>query len=155
MTTELRSRGFDSIIVDRGVRSTENIEMMQELEMKGIMGVKKIQSIKEGILDTLVGGEIYCKDTRIVLKNTTVHAKPFDYMGGKLIVIYNPSLEVHQRERHYAQGGTDEGAKYIGYSLIYHNTGMDVAEVVRQYFEKRHCGACIQTDKGCIILETD
>ncbi|ODS41919.1 MAG: hypothetical protein MSIBF_00725 [Candidatus Altiarchaeales archaeon IMC4] len=152
MTTELISRGFDSIIVDRGVRSTENIEMMQELEMKGIMGVKKIQSIKEGFLDTLVGGEIYCKDTRIVLKNTTVHAKEFDYMDGKLIVVYNPTLEVQQRENHYAKGGDDEGAKYIGYSLIYHNTGMDVAEVVRQYFEKDIVERAFKQIKGALSL---
>jgi len=152
MTTELKMRGFGSIIVDRGVHSTRNIEMMQELKMKVVLGVKKIQSIKKEFLDNLNRDEIYTRDTRVVLKNTTVHVKSFPYMNGKLIVIYNPVLEAHKREQHYSKGGTDETAKYLGFSLIYHNTNLDVSEAVKQYFEKDIVERSFKQIKGVLSL---
>ena len=152
MTTELKIRGFESIIVDRGMHSTRNIEMMQELEMKVVLGVKKIQSIKKEFLDNLDKDEIYSRDTRVVLKNSTVHAKSFSYMNGKLIVVYNPVLEAHKREQHYAKGGTDETAKYLGYSLIYHNTNLGVGRVVKQYFEKDVVERSFKQIKGVLSL---
>lgn len=152
MTTELKMRGFGSIIVDRGMHSMRNIEMVQELGMKVILGVKKIQSIKKEFLDNLDRDEIYSRDTRIVLKNTTVHAKSFPYMDGKLIVVYNPVLEVHKREQHYMRGGTDETAKYLGHSLIYHNTNLGVGEAVKQYFEKDIVERSFKQIKGVLSL---
>jgi len=152
VTAELKLRGFDSIIMDRGAHSKRNIEIIQELEMKAILGVKKFQSIKKEFLDPLKRGDIYRKDTRIVLKNTTVHASSFPYLDGKLIVVYNPALEAQQRERHYAKGGDDEGAKYIGYSLIYHNTCLSTKTAVRQYFEKDVVERSFKQLKGVLSL---
>lgn len=152
MIAELKPRGFESIIIDRGTHSKRNIEIMQELQMKGIMGIKKTASIKKEFLDVLERNEIYCKDTRVVLKNTTIHTKSFDYLDGKLVVVYNPALEVQKRENHYAKGGTDEGAKYIGYSLIYHNTELDMETVVKQYFEKDLVERSFKQMKGVLSL---
>jgi len=152
MTTELKIRGFESIIVDRGMHSTRNIEMIRELGMKVILGMKKIQSIKKEFLDTLDRDKIYTRDTRIVLKNTTVHAMSFPYMDGKLIVVYNPVMEAYKREQHYARGGTDETAKYLGYSLIYHNTDLSVGRVVKQYFEKDVVERSFKQIKGVLSL---
>lgn len=152
VTAELKLRGFDSIIVDRGVHSKRNIEVIKELEMKAILGVKKYQAIKKEFLDPLKRGDVYRKDTRIVLKNTTVHAKSFPYLDGKLIVVYNPALEAQQRERHYARGGDDEGASYIGYSLIYHNTELNTKDAVRQYFEKDVVERSFKQLKGVLSL---
>lgn len=152
MTAELKARGFSSIIVDRGMHSAMNIKRMKELEMTAIMGLKKISSIKKEFLDDLKRDEIYSRDTRVVLKNTTVHVKSFPYMGGALIVVYNPQLEVQKREQHYEKGGTDEKAKYIGYSLIYHNTKLEIKDVVRQYFEKDVVERSFRQIKGVLSL---
>jgi len=152
MTTELKARGFDSIIVDRGMHNTINIMRMKELKMASIMGVKKISSLKKEFLDSLKREDIYSRDTRVVLKNTTVHVKSFPYMDGNLIVVYNPMLEVQKREKHYGKGGTDEKARYIGYSLIYHNTELEMREVVRQYFEKDVVERSFRQIKGVLSL---
>jgi transposase len=152
MTIELKARGFNSIIVDRGMHSAMNIKRMKELEMASIMGLKKTPSIKKEFLDDLKRDEIYSSDTRVVLKNTTVHIKSFPYMDGKLVVVYNPLLEVQKREQHYAKGGSDEKAKYIGYSLIYHNTELDASGVVKQYFEKDVVERSFRQIKGVLSL---
>jgi len=152
MITELKTRGFDSIVVDRGMHSKRNIDIMEELNMKIVLGMKKIQTIKQNFLDTLRREDIYSKETRVVLKNTTVHARSFPYLDGKLIVVYNPTLEVHKREKHYEKGGDDEGAKYLGYSLIYHNTDLDVKTALRQYFEKDIVERSFKKIKGALSL---
>ncbi|PIV70292.1 MAG: hypothetical protein COS08_01005 [Euryarchaeota archaeon CG01_land_8_20_14_3_00_38_12] len=149
---ELRSRGFDSIIVDRGMHSKRNIEIMRGLKMKSILGAKKIQSIKQKFLNNLEREEIYCRDTRIVLKNTTVHAKSFPYLDGNLIVVYNPAVEAQKRENHYERGGDDEDTRYLGYSLIYHNTDLDIRDVVMQYFKKDIVERSFKQLKGVLSL---
>lgn len=150
--TELKLRGFGSIIVDRGMHSERNIELMKGLRMKSILGMRKTQSIKQRFLDTLRREDIYSKSTRLVLKNTTVHVKSFPYLYGELIVVYNPSLEAQKREMHYEKGGDDESAKYLGYSLIYHNTGLEVMTVVKQYFEKDVIERSFKQIKGVLSL---
>ena len=136
MVSNLKRKGFDSIILDRGMHSKKNIEIIQELKMRGILGIKKTEGIKRVYLENLKREEIYCKNTRLVLKNSTVYVKSFPYLEGNLVVVYNPVLEAHKRENYYERGGDDEGAKYLGYSLIYHNTKLPVNDVVKQYFEK-------------------
>jgi transposase len=152
MVAELKTRGLESIIVDRGMHSRDNIQMMQELRMKLILGARKTREIKRDFLYKLVRDDIYRRDTRIVLNNTTVHAKSFPYLDGNLVVVYNPELEVHQKENHYARGGTDEDAKYLGYSLIYHNTLLDETTVVKQYFEKDVIERSFKQIKGVLSL---
>ena len=152
MVAELRFRGFDSIVVDRGVHSKKNIDIVGDLNVKCILGVKKTQSIKREFLDNLERDVIYRRDTRVVLKNTTVHANSFPYLDGELIVVYNPGLEAQKRENHYARGGEDETAKYLGYSLIYHNTGLNTGDVVRQYFEKDVVERSFKQMKGVLSL---
>lgn len=152
MIADLKRKGFDSIILDRGMHSKKNIEIMQELQMRCILGIKKTQSIKQSYLEKLEREEIYCKDTRLVLKNTTVYIKLFPYLGGNLVVVYNPVLEAHKRERHYERGGNDEGAKYLGYSLIYHNTDLQVDKIVREYFEEDVVERSFKQLKGILCL---
>jgi len=152
MVSNLKRKGFDSIILDRGMHSKKNIEIIQELKMRGILGIKKTEGIKRVYLENLKREEIYCKNTRLVLKNSTVYVKSFPYLEGNLVVVYNPVLEAHKRENYYERGGDDEGAKYLGYSLIYHNTKLPVNDVVKQYFEKDIVERSFKQLKGILSL---
>lgn len=152
MTVELKRRGFNSVIVDRGMHSKENIKIIDELDMKTVLGAKKTGEIKKELLSGLKREDIYCNDSRIVLKNTTVYAKSFPYLKGKLILVYNPFLESQKIEHHYEKGGSDLEAKYLGYSCIYHNTEMTTADVVRQYFEKDIIERSFKQIKGALSL---
>ena len=152
MVSNLKLKGFDSIILDRGMHSKQNIEIIQGLRRKCILGLRKTPSIKQIYLENLERDEIYCKDRRIALKNTTVYVKSFPYLGGNIVVVYNPVLEAHKRENHYERGGGDEGVRYLGYSLIYHNTNLEVDEVVRQYFEKDVVERSFKQLKGILSL---
>jgi transposase len=152
MTAELKHRGFNSVIVDRGMHSRENIQRMDELDMRTVLGAKKTGEIKKGLLSGLKRGELYCNDSRIVLKNTTVYAKSFPYLKGKLIVVYNPFLEAQKIEHHYEKGGSDLEAKHLGYSCIYHNTEMNTSDVVKQYFEKDIIERSFKQLKGALNL---
>jgi transposase len=152
MTVELKHRGFNSVIVDRGMHSKDNINRIKDLGMKAILGARKTEEIKKEFLEILKQADIYNKETRCVLKNTTVYTKEFPYQEGKIIMVYNPLLEVHKRENHYSRGGTDEEAKYLGYSCIYHNTEMTERDVVKQYFEKDIVERSFKQIKGVLSL---
>lgn len=69
------------------------------------------------------------------LKNTSVYAQSFDYFNGKLIVVYNPLSEIANKERCFERE-EDLTEKYLGYSLIYHNTDMSDADAVKKYYER-------------------
>jgi transposase len=140
------------VIVDRGMHSKDNINRIKDLGMKAILGARKTEEIKKELLESLRLESIYNKEARCVLKNTSVYTKEFTYQGGKIIAVYNPLLEVHKRENHYSRGGTEEDAKYLGYSCIYHNTDMSTGDVVRQYFEKDIVERSFKQMKGVLSL---
>ncbi len=66
------------------MHSAINLKHMKELGMAAIMGLKKIPSIKKKFLEGLKRAEIYSNDTRVILKNTTVHVKTFPYREWEL-----------------------------------------------------------------------
>ena len=66
-----------------------------------------------------------------------MYVTSFPWHSGKLLIVYNPSLEVVKKEIHYEKGGCDDKkAKFLGYSLIFHTTEMDDQTVVKKYFDK-------------------
>jgi len=153
MMAELRSRGFKSIIVDRGAYSDENIKALIELGIVGIVGVKKTEFFKKNFLSKISRNEIYSKKNRVNLKNTSVYIQSFDYFDGKVICVYNPQMEMLKREIYYEKGGNDdEVSKYLGYSLIFHNTKLDDSDVVSRYFDKDVVEKSFKKIKGVLSL---
>lgn len=152
MATELRARGFTSIIIDRGMYSNPNIDSLLSLGIKGVVGVQKTERLVRKFLKKINRDHIYSRKNRIVLKNTKVYALSFPHKKGKLIAVYNPELEVVRREMHYEKGGDDESAQYLGYTLLYHNTPLGVATVVKKYFEKDIVERAFKHIKGILSV---
>ena len=151
MTLELKERGMNSVIVDRGMTSYENIKMSLDLDVKIIAGLKKNKTLCNDFLSKINRDEIYSLKNMIKLKNTDVHIKTFDYNEGKLIAVYNPSLEVLKKQLMFNKG-IDEIDPFIGYSLIYHNTKYSSDEVVKRYYDKEIIERAFKQIKGILNL---
>ena len=81
--------------------SLENLEMALNLKFKIIAGIRKTQTLVKGFISKIDRDEIYTKKNLIQLKNTQVFIRTFDYMNGKLIVVYNPSVEVIKKQLNF------------------------------------------------------
>ena len=152
MLVEMKSRRLSSVIVDRGMYSKSNIDDLRMVHSEVICGVRKTSFFTSTFLGHVNRDELYTKPYRIPLKNTQVYATSFPWNSGNLVVVYNPSLEVVRREMHYAKGGGDEKAKFLGYSLIFHTTTDDEKTVVRRYFEKDVVERSFKQLKGVLGL---
>lgn len=151
MTLELKARGMNSVIIDRGMTSYENIKMSLELDVKIIAGLKKNKILGNDFLSKINRDEIYSLKNMVKLKNTDVHIKTFDYNEGKLIAVYNPSLEVIKKQLMFNKGIEDIDP-FIGYSLIYHNTKYSSEEVVKRYYNKEIIERAFKQIKGILNL---
>jgi len=69
-----------------------------------------------------------------------------------MVIIYNPKYEALKRDRMLADEATDSDVKYVGYSLIFHNTNFEAAEVVKKYFDKDIVERSFRTMKGEVQL---
>ena len=152
MLVELKKRRIRGIIMDRGMYSEHNIDSAIEAKTKIICGVRKSKSFVDGFLSKIDREEIYSPRHQVALKNTTVYVMGFPYKNGKLLVIYNPQLEVVKRHIHYEKGESQQEARYLGYSLIFHNTGSSDAEAVRKYFDKDIVDKAFKELKGILSL---
>jgi len=150
MSFELKNKGISSVIMDRGMLSKENIEMALELKFKIIAGLRKNSSLVKEFIEPIKREDIYSAKCRVPLKKTTVFIKEFDYMEGKLIVVYNPELEVVKKELNFEK--EIESNQDIGYSLIYHNTKYFSAEVVSRYYDKDMVERAFKQIKGVLSL---
>lgn len=151
MTLELKERGMNSVIIDRGMMSPENLQMTLALQLKVIAGLKKTSTIASEFLSKITRNEIYSLKNMVKLKNTDVFINTFDYNDGKLIAVYNPSLEVIKKQLNFNRG-TDETDPFIGYSLIYHNTGDLSSEIVKKYYDKEIVERAFKQIKGILNL---
>jgi len=150
MSIELKNKGISSLIMDRGMLSKENIEMALELKFQIIAGLRKSSSIVDEFIKPIKRDEIYSSKFRVPLKKTTVFIKEFEYLGGKLIVVYNPELEVVKKELNFQKD--IESNFDVGYSLIYHNTKYSSAEVVGRYYDKDMVERAFKQIKGVLSL---
>ena len=150
MSIELKNKGISSMIMDRGMLSKENIEIALVLKFEIIAGLKKNQNLIRDFILPINRDEIYTKKYMVKLKNTEVFIKTYDYMKGKLIVVYNPSLEVMKKSLNFNK---DLDSKLdIGYSLIYHNTKYSSEEVVKNYYDKDMVERAFKHIKGVLNL---
>lgn len=152
MMYKLANRGLKSIILDRGFFSESNVADMNNLGMKMIVGVKQSRGIKTEILSKIDRDQIYTAHNQITLKNTIVYAIDIEFLFGRLIIIYNPKYEALKRDKMLAEKATDSEVKYVGYSLIFHNTNLKTQTVVRKYFEKDIVERSFRSMKGEIQL---
>jgi len=150
MSLELKNKGIASMIMDRGMLSKENIEMALELKFQIIAGLRKSSSLIKDFIEPIKRGDIYSAKCRVPLKKTTVFIKEFDYLKGKLIVVYNPELEVVKKEINFEK--EIENNFDVGYSLIYHNTKYSSAEVVKRYYDKEMVERAFKQLKGVLSL---
>jgi transposase len=128
--------GLSAIVLDRGFYSEENVGDLKKPGIEVIVGMKQTAGIKKQFLDKIDREIVYSRKNQIVLKETVVYAQYFAYLHGRLIILYNPKLEVLKRDKLLAEGAGPGEVKYVGYSLIYHNTKQDTATVVKKYYEK-------------------
>ncbi|MFT3946055.1 MAG: transposase [Agriterribacter sp.] len=145
-------RGIPSIIMDRGFYSEANVTSLQKLGMQTIVGVKQSAGIKTNILSTINRDSIYTKKCQVALKDTFVYVQEVDFLFGKLVIIYNPKYEALKRDKMLATGSSDAEAKYVGFSLIFHNTVLKPDIVVKKYFDKDIVERSFRTMKGDVQL---
>lgn len=150
MVLTLKEIGMDSIIVDRGMMTPENIESLQKLKFQIIAGLKKSTKFESMFISKVDREEIYTLHNRVKLKNTAVFIQPFKYSGGELIVVYNPEYETLKKAINFEKG--KESKPSIGYSLIYHNTEYPSDEIVKKYFEKDIVERAFKKIKGILSL---
>ncbi len=150
MSLELKNKGISSMIMDRGFLSKENLEMALHLKFKIIAGLKKNNILIKKFITPIKRDDIYSAKCRVPLKKTTVFIKEFEYCRGKLIVVYNPALEVVKKEMNFEK--EVENNLDIGYSLIYHNTKYSSEEVVRRYYDKEMVERAFKHLKGVLSL---
>lgn len=135
--SDLRMKDFSLILIDRGMSSFENIEEVRKLNQRAIFGLRMNKKIQREYLGEIKREDIFNPEGRVKLSNVSVYVRDFEFMGGRLIAVYNPEIEVAQRNLAIETGlFSQERARYFGYSLIYHNTDMRAEEVVRHYYEK-------------------
>ena len=149
---QMADRGIPTIILDRGFYSLSNVTDLDRLGMKMVIGVKQSIKIRTEILDKIDRDDIYTGKCQVILKNTTVYAKEVNFLNGKLVLVYNPRLEALKRDKMLAEDATDAEVKYVGYSLIFHNTELNPDNIVRKYFEKDIVERSFRTMKGDIQL---
>lgn len=150
MSLELKNKGVSSLIMDRGMLSKENIEIALKLKFKIIAGLRKSSPLINEFIEPIKREDIYSAKCRVPLKKTTVFLKEFDYLNGKLIVVYNPELEVVKKELNFEK--EIESKFDVGYSLIYHNTKYSSVEVVKRYYDKDMVERAFKQIKGVLSL---
>jgi transposase len=148
----MAQRGIAAIVMDRGFYSQANVETLHRLKMKMIVGVKQSIGIKKTVLDKIVREKIYTAKHQIKLKDTYVYAQEVNFLFGKIIVIYNPKYEAMKRDKLLAEEAADNDVKYVGYSLIFHNTTYKPDKVVKKYFDKDVIERSFRTMKGHVQL---
>jgi transposase len=150
MNLELKKKGLNTVIIDRGMTSPENIRMILSLKLATIAGIKKDAKLIKSYISKIKREEIYTLKNRVELINTSVYIQSFNYMQGKLIAVYNPSMEILKKEHAFEKGIEKESA--YGYSLIYSNTNYEDKEIVKKYYEKDTVERAFKQLKGILNL---
>ena len=133
LVKDLWINGYTVIVVDRGMSDPTRIKSLIDLKFIMICGLRKTKDLKK-IMDTVDRNEIYTRNHRIKLKNTEVYCSSIDYLSGKLIIVFNPSMESLKKAHYYEHSSDENTARYLGYSLIYHNTSLAEEEVIKKIF---------------------
>lgn len=148
LTGTMAQRGINTIVMDRGFYSEANVIDLGKLKMKVIVGVKQSIGIKKEILSKVVRDKLCTAKHQVELKDTYVYVQQVDFLFGKLVIIYNPKYEALKKDKLLASEATDNEVKFVGYSLIFHNSTLEAAAVVKKYFDKDIVERSFRTLKG-------
>ena len=148
---DLWLKGYTVIIMDRGMSDPGRIKSMLDLKFTMICGLKKTPDLKR-IIDGIDRNDIYTKKRMVSLKNTKVYCTDVSFLSGRLIVVYNPAMESLKKDHYYEHSSNEDIAKYLGYSLIFHNTDLGVGDVVRKYYDKDSVERAFKQMKGVLDL---
>ena len=148
---DLWLKGYTVIIMDRGMSDPGRIKSMIELKFIMICGLKKTPDLKR-IIDGIDRNDIYTKKRMVSLKNTKVYCTDVAFLSGRLIVVYNPAMESLKKDHYYEHSSNEDIAKYLGYSLIFHNTDLGIDNVVRKYYDKDSVERAFEQMKGILDL---
>ncbi len=149
---KMAQRGIKSIVLDRGFFSEQNITDLNNLNIEMIVGVKQSIGIKNNVLSKIKKDEIYTSKNLIKLKGTVVYAIEQAYLFGKLIIIYNPKYEAMKKDKMLLDGSSDDEVKYVGFSILFHNTKILISDIVVKYFEKDIVERSFRTMKSDVQL---
>ena len=150
MFTKLKSKQISSVVLDRGMISKENLNLILDQNLKTICGMKKTPTLKSKYLTKIQRNSIYRAENLVELANIQVFVKKFSYKNGNLLAIYNPAAEVSKNTLKFK---TKEPIDpYSGYTLIYHNTHLNDKEAVKKYYEKDSVEKAFKKIKGVLNL---
>ena len=152
MINDLKLYGYDAIIVDRGMGSKKNIDNLHQYGLQGILGIRLTRKLGKQYISQIQRDEIFSKDCQVVLKETKVYVKGFEYMDGRLITIYNPNIEIAKKEKSMDSIHKTKTDQFAGYSFLYTNTDMSDKETVIKYFEKDIVERSFKQLKGALSL---
>jgi len=152
LMSTMAQRGINTIVMDRGVYSESNVEDLHKLGMKMIVGLRQSPGIRKNILSKINRDKLYTAKNQIPLKGTFVYAQEQPFLFGKIIILYNPKYEALKRDKMLSQEATDNDVRYVGYSLIFHNSKLKPEEVVKKYFDKDVVERSFRTMKGDVQL---
>jgi transposase len=148
----MAQRGINTIVMDRGFYSESNVEDLNKLKMTMIVGVKQSIGIKKNILSKMDRDTLYAAANQVTLKNTFVYVQEQSFLFGKIIIIYNPKYEALKRDKMLAEEATADDVRFVGYSLIFHNSKLKPDAVVKKYFDKDVVERSFRTMKGDVEL---
>ena len=148
---DLWLKRYTVVIMDRGMSDPGRIKSMLELKFTMICGLKKTPDLKR-IIDGIDRNDIYTKKRMVPLKNTKVYCTDAAFLSGRLIIVYNPAMESLKKDHYYEHSSNEDIAKYLGYSLIFHNTDLCINDVVRKYYDKDSVERAFKQMKGVLDL---
>ena len=151
MSVSLKEKGVKSVIIDRGMLSQENLDMLLKLNTDVIGGMKKTKTLVKKFIMPVKRDEIFLLKNMVQLKNTKVYIKPFRYREGRIIVVYNPLSEIVRKERNFEKG-IGKNSRHVGYSLIYHKSKFEDKDVIKKYYEKEIVERAFKQLKGVLNL---
>lgn len=154
--SDIKMLGLGTVVIDRGMTSIDTINEFKELEVQCIAGIRSNKKLEKDFINKTSRDEIFSKEYIVQLKNTIVYAKSYNYMYGELIVVFNPDIEVHQRNKLLRKENVTSKdlakMKYYGYSFIFHSTDANAASVVKKYYEKDIVEKSFRQIKGVLSL---
>lgn len=154
--SDIRMLGLKTVIIDRGMTSIDNLNEFKALDVQCIAGIRSNKKLEKDFIDKLSRDEIFSKECIVELKETIVYAKSYQFMHGNLIVIFNPDIEVHQRNKLLSKETITDNElskmKYYGYSFIFHSTISETKDVVEKYYEKDIVEKSFRQIKGVLSL---
>ncbi len=135
---DLWFKDYTAIIIDWEVSHLKRIKSMIELEFTMIRGLTKIPDLK--------------RDHRRNLQNTKVYCTEVTFLSGRLVVVYNQAMESLKKDHYYEHSSNEDIAKYLGYSLIFHNWDLGIDNVLRKYYDKDSVERAFKQMKGVLDL---